>query len=213
MQSIIQWITEYWKTVCGLVSAGLASLFYSRIKAWFVGVYRKSVMLTKILESSEKNEERLKSVEGKVEVILHQLMPNGGSSIADSTTRIEQAVGKLAEKVDHIDRIQWEINSSNSFRTDKKGSVTHVSQKLLNLLGAGENEFLNYDFINLIAPRESLSFRTEYMEYVSKGLNYETSITFIRRSDNAHLHCNLSLLTIRDKNREIIGFVANLTTL
>ena len=212
-QSAIQLVTEQWKAVCAVVSAGLASIFYKRIKEWVMGAWRKGMVLVNLDERTKKIEEELSSVKRSNAEILAQLKPNGGSSLFDGVKRIEQGLGKLSEKIDHNDRVQWEINSSNSFRTDKNGKVTHVSQKLLSLLGAGENEFLNYDFINLITPRESLKFKTEYNEYVSKGLNYETTITFIRRSDNAHLHCNLNLLTIRDKNRDIIGFVANLTTL
>ncbi len=213
MQQIIQFIAEYWKSFCTLVGTGIVAFFYKRIKIWIVGVFDKGKTLFNIDERTKKSEKDIEEVKNSILDVRKQLFPNGGSSLPDSQKRIEETLKIISNKIDSNDRSIWAVTGSLSFRTDVQGKVINVSQKLLNLLGVGEEDFAGDRWFNLVDPKQSMNLKITYKKYVETGLNFEEDFLFIRKSDNAHINVRLTLNTLRNSAREITNFVGEIKQL
>ncbi len=208
------------KGLIALVGTGITAFFYKKIKIIAMAVFDKGKTLFKLDQRTEKMEEKAIEIDGKIsqlqktsEEILYQLKTNNGTSLRDSINRIEEKVNHLREKIDLSDRVGWEIMAGYSFRADSKGKVTHVSQKLLNLLGCGEEQFIDFEWLNLLTPRQNIKIKTDYRDHVDKGLNMEEDLSFLRKTDNALVHVRMKLSTVRDRNRDVVCFIAEFKTL
>ncbi len=209
----IAYLLEHWRQFIGLLGGGMAALFYKKVKIWIVGVFDKGRTLFNIDERTKKTEKEIAELKTSNAEILAQMKVNGGSSLRDSTNRIESTLKQISEKIDANDRSIWAVTGSLSFRTDGQGKVINVSQKLLNLLGVGDQDFEGDRWFNLVAPRQSMNLKINYKKYVETGLNLEEDFTFIRKSDDAHINVRLSLNTLRNSQKEITNFVGEIKQL
>lgn len=81
------------------------------------------------------------------------------------------------------------------------------------MLGCGEEQFIDYEWMNLLTPRQNIKLKTDYREHIEKGLNMEEDLSFVRKTDNALVHVRMKLSTVRDRNRDVVCFIAEFKTL
>lgn len=213
LHSIAQLIIEQWKAVCTLIFAGTTALFYKKIKEFFIGMWKKGAFLLKIDKTSEEIKKEVADLKESNKEILAQIKVNGGSSLKDATNRIENSLKEISDKIDSNNVSIWAVTGSMSFRMDEKGKVINVSQKLLNLLGVSEEDFLGEEWYKLLTPKDSFRIKSDFIEYKNKGLNYEEDGTFVRKSDQKHIHARITLNTIRGANRNITNYVGEIKLL
>lgn len=170
-------------------------------------------ILRNLDERTKGNEKSIKKLEDTTQEILAQVTPNGGKSLKDSALRTEVLLKEIAEKLENSERLTWELSGKIAFKTDATGNAINVSQKLLSMLGIGEEDFMQWRWANLIAPRENLRVRADIKEHIDKCMNYEDNVTFLRKTDNAFVHVKLTLKTIRNAERDVIYFVGELQQL
>ncbi len=108
-----------------------------------------------------------------VEIIIHDLRPNSGSSLRDAVDRIE-------DRIVLMDRVQWAIRQDGPvgiFICDKTGRNSEVNRTYCRWLGVGSDELLGHGWRALLAgPSQREDYDDEWSEAFSQGREVEFRI-------------------------------------
>lgn len=162
--SIVGSVWAFMKWVWPSVKAG-----YQRISAVLTTVEQ----MPKVLESMQSVE----VLSTKLNIIMKQVMPNGGSSLADSMTRVENKLVDNAKKADGISKTvelmaatMRATSNTNprmaTFEASCDGHLTDCNKTYLRWTGRTLDEMLNWGWITTVHPEDRDAVRKEWMQAV-----------------------------------------------
>jgi PAS domain-containing protein len=125
----------------------------------------------------------------KLDVILEQFSPNGGTTVKDSLNRIErrQAVNEIMS-----------VTLANSmdiamFKTEADGSCSWASKAYLRLTGRTLEDTLGFGWILAIKSSDRASVREEWASAVIEKTHFEKIFTVVNTNgDEIRINCRAS---------------------
>ncbi|HNO70136.1 MAG TPA: PAS domain-containing protein [Bacteroidia bacterium] len=126
-------------------------------------------------EYNEHKELLLKGNEN-IENILKELRPNGGSSLKDQLSRIENSVDLLDVKVAAV-----AIASNVGYwKSDSKGNAIEVGKSLCAILGRTESEIKGSNWVSSIHTSDRIAVKNEWDSSVRDNRNFEMNYRFVK---------------------------------
>lgn len=117
--------------------------------------------------------------------ILHQLFPNGGGSLFDKVTGIENAVNTHDAKFkayQDADRVQ-------TFEADQAGRITWTNTGIEKLFKRSPDEMQGFDWLNGVEPSEQESVGRRYKEAIADRRGFDCNL-LLRDGTWVHMVAN-----------------------
>src|SRR5690606_11050899 len=112
-----------------------------------------------------------------VKGIRYYVGPNGGGSMMDSLTRLENSVGDMRDQLDMVVETMRAENDTDEtvayFHSDADGAHRYVSQSYARWLGVGKSELLGWNFLNFIAGGDVEAVREHWSVCRAEGRRYQ----------------------------------------
>lgn len=143
---------------------------YQRTHALFLGIEEMPKVLASIQSVDNLNTQ--------VGVIMKQVMPNGGASLADSLNRVESKLSANVERAESINKTvelmaatMRATSNTNprmaTFETSASGMLIDCNKTYLRWTGRTLDEMLNWGWINCVHPDDKVTVRREWLEAVA----------------------------------------------
>ena len=123
-------------------------------------------------------------------LIRNQVMPNGGSSMADAVMRLEKTVNNNVTLITGISkqctdlaltmRAHMDTNPNlATFEAAPNGMFSSVNKTFLRWSGLQEKEIINWGWMNAVKPEQRLAVRTEWLAAVADVRALAMSFTMV----------------------------------
>ncbi len=151
--------------------------------------------------------QRIVRVALKIEPLVKELMPNGGTSMKDLVTRINERMIQLEM------RFQATVleTSHGIIYTDGDGHVTWANWTFCRMVDRDLTELRGSGWIYAIAPKDRNRVMAEWAEAVREKRNYESSHSFINSSDR-EIPASVVAYCMHDEKGSILGYFAKVWT-
>ena len=182
-------------------SVGFWGVIFGGLIAFFKKVIQPIWRFFK--EYNEHKELLLKSNEN-IETILKELRPNGGSSLKDQLSRIENSVDLLDVKVAAVAL----ATNVGYWESDKLGRAVEIGRSLCSILGRSESEIKGSNWVSIMHPQDRESVKEEWDNAVEDSRNFEMTYRFIKPDGSIQKVKGSSHPIL--KNNELTGFFGTL---
>lgn len=122
-----------------------------------------------------------------LEVIKHQLTPNGGSSLRDAVDRIEARIILTEQRA----RLLCMDSPMAVFETDPAGEFIHVNRTLVRWTGRSSQDLEGNGWLNAVFPPDRVQVYNDWLTAISQ--EREFSADFSLRHDSGAVftvHCS-----------------------
>lgn len=185
-------------------------------------VIKPALTIRKItLEARKQNSERMQDALSKLDKVLKEVLPNGGSSLRDSINRVEKNI-KLIEsnvsiindKVDNLEdthRIALNMQQIAFWISGKQGEITYASPSMCKLVKRVESEMLGNGWISCISHEDTMRISKAWELSVEENRTFDEIYTFTSGDSSIRVHG----IAFHKKNSkgEYIGSYGTLTKL
>ncbi len=139
-------------------------------------------LMTSIYQSPRRLNALEASLGGKLDEIIKELKPNGGSSIKDQLNRLETAVSiSEAQRMLLLDSV-----TTGVWTTDVKGRYTWVNEALRKATGASLSDFVGTNWENVIHPEDKELVVREWERAIAQRRDFNLYFRLINlRTENA----------------------------
>jgi len=139
-----------------------------------------------------------------IEAILKELRPNGGSSLKDQLSRIEDNIEILDVKVASVAL----ATNVGYWKSDYKGRAIEVGRSLCSILGRNESEILGSNWVGIIHPEDRERVKEEWDSSVEDSRNFEMIYRFLKPDGSVQkVKCFAHTIL---KNDTLIGYFGTL---
>lgn len=145
----------------------------------------------------------------KLDQIMGQLIPNGGSSIKDSLDRIEDKQSFFSSFL----QAQMNVNQKAIFQTDAEGKCIWVNRPHARMTGFQASEVMGDGWINVIAPECREIVMEKWQEAVDGEREFDENIWYIRTDKKTRYCVNVHAYKIEGVNGELRGYIGEVTYL
>lgn len=121
---------------------------------------------------------RIEHLHDKLELILQEIRPNGGTSLRDAINRIELNSAHMRERQTAF----FNYQDVAVFEADAKGLWTWANRGFLNLVQMSLDELQGRGWVNSIAPESRAFVEKEWSDCVAEDRAFSAEY-FIRRDD------------------------------
>ena len=143
----------------------------------------------------------------KLEMILLQLVPNGGSSIKDSLDRIEDKQSFFSSFL----QAQMHVNQKAIFQTDEEGKCIWVNRPHARLTGFQSSEVMGDGWINVIAPECRQRTMAKWEDAVEAGREFDENLWYLKKDKVTRYMVNVHAYKIEGVNGELKGYIGEVT--
>lgn len=176
----------------GAVAGAIAA-----IAGALAGVYRYAVK--PVVQSAAK----ITELDGKVELIVHELGNNGGASLRDSVDRIEHLV-MIGER---RNRALLQDASNGILEMDQDGGVVWVNRTYLRWAGRSLEEFKGDGWVNSIDPTDRQRLEREWQAAV-KSQRDNFTVYKLRTATGKVIDMRAQTYAIADRAGKVVGWVS-----
>lgn len=145
----------------------------------------------------------------KLDSIMLQLVPNGGSSIKDSLDRIEDKQHFFGSFI----KTQLNTHSKALFEADAVGNCTWVNRPHSRMTGFRVDEVMGDGWINVIAPECRERFGAKWEAAVAVGREFDEDVWYIKTDRITRYLVNVHAYTISNRDDTVAGYIGEVTPL
>lgn len=159
-----------WSALGALVTLIAAVLGWKPVKRWLsaVGAFFKGMS-------------KVGDMDDKINKVLKEVLPNGGSSLRDSINRTETAVTVLINTT----RAQWDaLGMFGIFEANAQGEYRYVNNELQRWVNHTEAEMLGYGWVNSVALSDRERVRNEWDSCMEDARTFMMDF-LLRRADGS----------------------------
>ena len=146
-------------------------------------------------------------IDSKLDNIMLQLVPNGGSSIKDSLNRIEDKQSFFSSFL----QAQMNVNQKAIFQTDEDGKVVWVNRPHARLTGFQASEVMGEGWINVIAPECRQRTMLKWQDAVDSGREFDEEIWYIKTDKITRYLVNVHAYKIEGADGALKGYIGEVT--
>lgn len=187
--------------VLGLFLGALAS--FVAIMKWFVPWMRAGV--GRMFGNHAVNE-RLDELSEQISYLVKEMKLNGGHSIRDQLTRVEEYV-VMTNEIQHARMLD---SDHMIFRTDREGRVEWVNRTFARTVQRLPQELVNHGWFNCLAQEERDSMMQRWENAVREGMELEQVMLF-QTPDGDQFPVTLRTYRMDNARDEMIGFLGTAT--
>jgi PAS domain S-box-containing protein len=145
----------------------------------------------------------------KLDNIMSQLVPNGGTSIRDSLNRIEDKQHFLGAFI----KTQMNTGDKALFQTDEHGDYIWVNRPHSRLTGYQAGEVMGDGWINLIAPECRIHTMELWLSAVKALREFNETLWFIKTDNKTRYLVRVHAYTIDQRDGTVAGYLGEVTPL
>jgi PAS domain S-box-containing protein len=178
--------------------------FYQQVAVPMYNVAIKPVvdLMTSIYQSPKRLSALESSLGGKLDEIIKELKPNGGSSIKDQLNRLETAVSiSQAERLLLLDSIPQGV-----FTSDTKGRWLWVNDALRKTVGGSLAEFVGNNWENTVSTEDRETVVREWTRAVEQRRDFNLYFNMTNLDTNETKKVHVIATPANNFNNEIIGW-------
>jgi len=152
----------------------------------------------------------VRKISSMVNKVHGQLVPNGGSSLKDAVTRIEERIGRI-ETFQHA---SLAITGRAYWLSDSNGYCTYASPRLCERIGAAQEQVMGLGWISFIAQEDRDTCRREWLSATGDMREFHMPYTVISADGVSHKvwgHAVPMASTADGKSDGFIGWIEPLT--
>lgn len=154
----------------------------------------------------------------KLDLLLKEFRPNGGSSFKDAITRVENAVSLQSEKLLFLQKRSEkrdELNNVANFTTNERGECIAVNKPYLNLCGLSETEVLGNGWANVIADSDREYVFKEWFDAIEHKRDFHLRFKYKNNANDTTLPVKVDAFIVKDGEKIIgwLGYVRKLEDL
>lgn len=187
-----------WITIVAGGLAALVGLYYT-----FAKILKKPLMFFKRAFAVP---DKLDNLSKDVQLMKHEVMRNGGSSIKDSMDRVEnrQIITESREKA-LLNTILVPY-----FESNVRGECIDVNRAYRRLTGRSTEELLGNSWVSIIHPEDQDKVIDKWEECIEQKREFAYNYRIIDTSGQVILvHCQT--YAVIGNNRELIGYLGTMT--
>lgn len=139
-----------------------------------------------------------------IDAILKELRPNGGSSLKDQISRIENNIELLDIKVASVAL----ATNVGYWKSDSRGHVVEVGRSLCIILGRTESEIIGNNWINIVHPEDRDRVKEEWDSSVADSRNFELVYRMVKSDGSIQKVKGVAYAIV--KNYNLIGYFGTL---
>lgn len=143
----------------------------------------------------------------KLDLIMSQLVPNGGSSIKDSLDRIEDK----QEFFGSFLKAQMNVNAKALFEADRTGRCTWVNRPHSRLTGFQTSEVMGDGWINVVAPECRTRVAEQWRRAVEQEREFDEDVWYIKTDGQTRYLVNVHAYVISGRGGKANGWIGEVT--
>lgn len=193
-QSLMEWVG-----VIGGAAVGLRVLW---------SLLKKLRDKTKDMIGISELKTDLNKVAERLDFIVSELLPNGGSSMKDALCRIEKSIALTNERqrarmLDSVDMV---------FETDPDGNCIWVNRTYARVTKRLPAEILGHGWVNAIAKADRERVQVEWYKAVEENREFDLEFDFAT-PDGDRIPAHVRSYKMKDDNQETVGYLGSVTLL
>lgn len=192
-----------WAGIITAVCAAIVGLYKAHRHVWptIRGVLR-------LLFRAHRIEHDLTQIGNKLDFLVKELTPNGGGSMRDAITRIDNMMTVNEQR----QRAALTITREALMEVDAQGNCIWANQTYLQLTGRPLDEILGRGWVNTISSVERETVMEEFDNALDEGREFEYEYTIsIHGKDRARVAERTTRL--RDRKGSIVGYIRSVYVL
>lgn len=190
----------------GKILGFLAAVITFLVVAW-PRIKPRAIALWKLMIGTAKLEGQVESLSGKIDTIIRQVTPNGGSSIIDVVNRVEKAQYWQQERTKALlSEVTYGV-----WESDGNGECYWVNDVLGAMAGAQFWDLRGQNWINIVHPKERDRVMHEWTEAVKHRRNYLQHYTLVNLETGEETEVVAKATVVRDKEGTAIGWIGTIT--
>lgn len=208
--NIKKFLADHWKelsSAIGTVIAGLAGWLWRKVLRRKMKKFRADMLLLEMLPNYIGEYEGMKTelakLQESVQEILKLIKPNGGSSVSDSLSRLEQGLHNLQQ-------VRWTIedmNGSAIWQTDRQGKTVYASSALADMYGLDQRDVIGNGWVAAVCSEDRNRVFQEWKNVVAQGRRFDDTYRITQPDTKATILVNAKALPVHDAQGEITGYV------
>lgn len=146
----------------------------------------------------EENSKRMKDALSKLDRVLKEVLPNGGSSLRDSINRVEKNitliesnVNAINDKVDSLEdthRISLNMQQIAFWISGKQGECKYASPAMCKLVKRVESEMLGNGWISCISHEDTKRISEAWEISIEEDRTFDEIYTFTSGGNSVKVH-------------------------
>lgn len=145
----------------------------------------------------------------KLDNIMLQLVPNGGSSIKDSLNRIEDKQHFLGSFL----KTQLNTHAKALFEANADGECTWVNRTHSRMTGFQNAEVMGHGWANVIAPECRTNFKRLWELNVATGAEFDEDVWYIKPDGRTRYKVHVHAYIIQNRDGGPAGYLGEVTEL
>lgn len=142
----------------------------------------------------------------KIDLILGELTPNGGTSLKDAVVRIEER----QHGMDAFFRAQLNLHNVAIVRTDAEGKLTAINRQYQRMTGYSLIEVEGDGWINAIHPEDRQKVKDQWDEAIASGREMTEDMRFLTALGET-IMAHASVFREIDVDGNIRGYLGTIT--
>ncbi len=169
----------------------------------------------------EQNSKRMQDALSKLDIVLKEVLPNGGSSLRDSINRVESNIKNLDSKINDINnkvdsledthRISLNMQQIAFWISGKNGECTYASPAMCKLVKRVESEMLGNGWVSCISHEDTKRISEAWENSVDENRTFDEVYTF--QSGNSSVKVQGVAFHKKDNEGKYIGSYGTLIKL
>lgn len=151
--------------------------FWGVIIGAIVAFFKKVILpVWRFFKEYNEHKELLLKGNENIDAILKEFRPNGGSSLKDQISRIENNIDILDVKVAAVAL----ATNVGYWKSDANGKAIEVGRSLCSILGRTEAEIKGSNWVTIIHPNDREAVKSEWDSAVEDGRDFEMVYRFVK---------------------------------
>lgn len=147
-------------------------------------------------------EKRFSHFEEKLDTIIAELRPNGGSSLKDQMNRLEaNNVISTSQR-----QILLDIHTGAVWVSDKEGNCTWANKNYMEKTGATIEDFKGNNWIKLIASEDRNRVQAEWFDSVKEGRDFDLEYSLVNLKSGIKLKVHGRGTPIKKDDGTVLGY-------
>lgn len=151
--------------------------FWGVIIGAVIATFKKVILpIWRFFKEYNEHKELLLKGNENIDAILKELRPNGGSSLKDQISRIENNIDILDVKVAAVAL----ATNVGYWKSDANGKAIEVGRSLCSILGRTEAEIKGSNWVSSIHTSDRIAVKNEWDSSVRDNRNFEMNYRFVK---------------------------------
>ena len=164
---------------------------------------KKAEETYKLIKNQELFFSHIDAMTNKLNVIMSEFKPNGGSTLRDKVVEIGNDIKVIIGERDAT----FQLSNDAMFKSDKNGHCIAANLALCNLLGATPEQMLGHGWLNFISESDRARVQQEWNNMIVGGVEISSYYYVDNPITGEMFPAHYRAIVARDKAGEIVSVI------